>query len=122
MSINETLNYLKAHQKDQLLLFSAAVGTSSQYLKGSGGEAGDGFPMPADGSLIQLSVWDGANLKSAIGNVEIKAGERLSLWAEYSNGKIEVVARIDGVDTDLKASGLDANATLMAALLLVLGL
>jgi len=120
MSVNNTLNYLKAQQKEHILMFSSALTTASQYLRGGGGEAGDGFPLPRRGAIVRLDVWDGSTLKSAEGDIEIAQGERLALWAEYGTSAFDIYVRIDGMNTTLMASGLSANSTLMATVQVVL--
>ena len=74
MSVNQTLNYMLAKQAELLLGFSGQVTTLSTYLKGSGGEAGDGFPLPGDARIYRIDCWDGLNLVSGTGNVSAGQG------------------------------------------------
>ena len=113
MSVNQTLNYMLAKQAELLLSFSGQVTTSSTYLKGGGGEAGDGFPLPKDARIYQIDCWDGSNLVSSTGNVSIKQGERISVYAAFNAGNFDVSVRINGVNTTITAAGLAASSTLM---------
>lgn len=116
MFINETLNYILARRADILLPFSAAVTTASTYLKGAGGEAGDGLPLARGGKAVGIEVWDGANRKSATAEISLTAGDRVSLYANYGTTDFTVKLRVNGLDTTLAASGVAANTTLYAAL------
>jgi len=112
MSINKTLNYLLAKRADILLCFSAQVTTSSTYLKGSGGEAGDGFPLPRAARIYRIDCWDGTVLVSSSGNITVSQGERLSVYAVASGGNFNVTLRINGINTTLAANGAGMNTTL----------
>ena len=114
MAINRTLNYLLAKQSEVLLCFSAQVVTTSIHLKGSGGESGDGFPLPKNARIYRIDCWDGTNLVSDTGNVTINQGQRVSVYAVYNAGNFDVKVRVNGVNSELSAAGLLANATLMA--------
>ena len=114
MAINKTLNYLLAKQSEVLLCFSAQVATTSIYLKGSGGEAGDGFPLPRNARIYRIDCWDGTSLVSDTGNVSVNQGQRVSVYAAYNAGSYDVKVRVNGADSALVASGLLANSTLMA--------
>ncbi len=112
MSINKTLNYLLTQKQETLICFSAQVTTVSTYLKGSGGEAGDGFPMPQKARIYRIDGWDGSNLKSKSDNVVFNQGERLSVYATASGLNFDVEVRNNGVGTALVASGTNQNCTL----------
>ena len=93
MSINKTLNYLLAKRSEVLLNFSAQVTTFSTYLKGSGGEAGDGFPMPKNARIYRIDCWDGSLLSSNTGNVSVNQGDRISVYATINAGNFDVSVR-----------------------------
>jgi len=120
LTLNHTLNYILAKRKEFLLPFSAQVTTASTYLKGGGGEAADGWPVPRAGKIVGLQVWDGLALNEAAGEVSIAAGDRLSLYALYGGTTFTVYARINGVNTTLGAATVAPNATLVATLNLIL--
>ena len=113
MSINHTLNYLLARRSGHLLCFSEQVTTYSTYLKGAGGESGDGWPLPASARIYRIDCWDGTLLVSGTGNVNAGQGDRISLWAEAGSSVFKIFVRINGVNTSLNASGAAQNATLM---------
>ena len=113
MSINRVLNYLLAGQSEILLGFSGQVTTSSTYLKGPGGEAGDGFPLPGAARIYRIDCWDGVLLSSALGKVSASAGDRLSVYANINSGNFDVYVRINGGNSTLVATGVSANSTLM---------
>ena len=114
MAINKTLNYMLAKQSEVLLCFSAQVVTTSIYLKGSGGEAGDGFPLPKKAHIYRIDCWDGTNLISDTDNISANQGQRVSVYAAYNSGSFDVKVRVNGIDTALITTGLLANSTLFA--------
>ena len=116
MSINKTLNYLLAKRADVVMCFSAQVTTSSIYLKGAGGEAGDGFPLPKNARIYRIDCWDGVSLSSDTGSLSINQGERISVYAEIGIGDFDVAIRVNGVDSALKVTGVAKNSTLMVTL------
>jgi len=116
MSINKTLNYLLAKRADVVMCFSAQVTTSSTYLKGAGGEAGDGFPLPRDARLYRIDCWDGISLFSDTGSVSVNQGDRISVYATINAGNFDVAIRVNGINSALVATGVAANATLMVTL------
>lgn len=120
MSINRTLNYLLAKQAEICLNFSGQVSSSSTYLKGAGGEAGDGFPLPKEARIYRIDCWDGTILKSDTGNVSADQSDRLSVYAAFNVSTFDVSIRINGVDTVLIASGLASGSTLMVTVYLKL--
>jgi len=101
------------------MLFSAQVTTSSTYLKGGGGEAGDGWPIPKSGKIVGIDVWDGANLHSVTGEVSFSAGDRISVYAA-SGTTFSVYVRINGVNTTIVATNIAPNSTLFATLNLIM--
>jgi len=118
--INNTLAYLLARRREMLLCFSGAVTTTATYLKGAGGEAGDGLPLPRAGRILRIDCWDGSNLVSASGNVSVAQGQRVSVHATPSGGAFNVTLRLNGVATTLSASGAGQNATLFVTALVQL--
>jgi len=113
MSINRTLNYLLAKRAEGMICFSAQVTTSSTYLKGPGGEAGDGFPLPRGARIYRIDCWDGTVLTSDTGNESASQGDRLSVYAAYGSGSFTVTVRINGVDTSIKVTSISSGVTLM---------
>lgn len=118
--INDTLNYLLAKRSVLLLNFAGEVTTSSEYLKGSGGGAGDGYIIPRPALISRLDCWDGSLSASDEDKIKISPGDRISLYAESDTGSFSVVLRINGVSTQLAVSGLSINSTLFATLTLTL--
>ncbi len=120
MAINNTLNQLLARRTPLLLNFSATVTTASTALKCAGGETGQGVPVPSAGKAVGLQVWDGATLQTASGVIDLAAGNRVILYAQYVTSNFTVTLRINGVDTALAAAGVAANSTLTASLHIIL--
>ncbi len=114
MSVNATLNYLKAEQSITLLCFSDSVTTSSKYLKGAGGIAGDGFPMPTAGSIESIDVYDGNDIYSGVGPVSFAAGDKISVYAMNDLSEFTVYVRRNGVNTSVLTGGISENTDLMA--------
>ncbi|MBT3231511.1 MAG: hypothetical protein HN356_01720 [Calditrichaeota bacterium] len=112
MSINKTFNYLLTQKQETIICFSAQVTTGSTYMKGPGGEAGDGFPMPRKARVYRVDCWDGSTLKSKSDNVVFNQGERLSVYVTDTGLNYDVAVRNNGVVTALVASGTNQNCTL----------
>lgn len=118
MSINNTLNYLQSKRSEIMLTFSAAVSSTSAYLKGGGGESGDGFPLPKDAFLCSLHCWDGSNLQTKAECVEVDQGDRLSVYATVSGTSFDVKVQVNGVASSLMVSGVAQSTILYATLVL----
>jgi len=118
--INQTLNYLLARRREMLICFSGAVTTAATYLKGGGGEAGDGLPLPRAGRILRIYCWDGTNLVSGTGNVSVTQGQRLSVHATPSGGNFNLTVRVNGAATALMATGAGQNSTLFVTVLVQL--
>jgi hypothetical protein len=116
MSINKTLNYLLAKRADVVMCFSAQVTTLSIYLKGAGGAAGDGFPLPRDARINRIDCWDGVLLSSSTGNVSVNQGDRISVYAAINLGNYDVSMRVNGINSALMVPGVASNSTLMVTL------
>ncbi|MFN3821205.1 MAG: hypothetical protein ACK4OO_02630 [bacterium] len=112
MSINLTLAYHKASLSWQRVYFSGTVTTFPTYLKGAGGEAGDGFPLVKAGQILSLTVWDGTILWEATGAVPFQKGDRLSVRAIPAGGITQIVVTINGIDTQLSLNGVNTNVPL----------
>ncbi len=96
-----------------MICFSTQVTTVSTYLKGPGGEAGDGLPLPRDARIYRIDCWDGTVLTSDTGNESASQGDRLSVYAAYSAGSFTVTVRVNGVDTAIEVTGISSGVTLM---------
>ena len=113
MSINPTLNYLKAQQSLVLLCFSDSVTTSSKYLKGPGGIAQDGFPMPAAGTIESIQVYDGTDIEKVEGPLSFNAGDRISVYAVNATSAFTVYVRKNGVNTAVAAEDRAENTDIL---------
>jgi hypothetical protein len=109
-----TLSYLFARSPMSTMGFSGAVGTTSVHLKGPGGEAGDGFPMPRDGVLSGLRLWDGSTNHADGDEITFAAGDRLAVYCQNMGSNFTVKVRVNGVSTGLEISGVPCNCTLFA--------
>ncbi len=118
--INNTLNQILAKRMPLLLNFSTQVTTASTELKCAGGETGQGVPIPSHGKAVGLQVWDGSTLQTSSVEVDLIAGDRLNLYAQYGTTDFTIKLRLNGVDSTLTVSGVAANSTLTASLLIIL--
>ena len=114
MSVNPTLNYLKSEQSIIVLNFSDTVATSNKYLKGAGGIAGDGFPMPFSGYILGIQVYDGSNVQSDTGSVKFVVHDRISVFAIYDLGDFTVYVRVNGINSAIYAGPAAGNTDLLA--------
>lgn len=108
------LAYLFGRSPVSTMCFSGAVTSSSVHLKGAGGEAGDGFPLPKSGVLTGLHVWDGAALRFDTDEIVFTAGDRLAVFCQNTGTDFNVIVRINGSSTALQVSGVPCNCTLFA--------
>jgi hypothetical protein len=113
MALNPTYNYLKSQDSHIVLCFSDSVATSSKYLKGAGGIADDGYPMPYEGKILAISVYDGSEVRHQTGEVDFSANDRLSVYAEYDVGEFAVYVRKDGINTAISAGGVSPATDLL---------
>jgi hypothetical protein len=112
--VNNTLCYLLARVPISTMGFSGHVATSSMYLSGPGGQAGDGFPLPRDGYLTAIYLWDGTKLAFDTGSVAFTAGTRLSVYCQSAGSNFSVRVRLNGSSSGLEATEIPFNANLMA--------
>jgi hypothetical protein len=113
-TINPTLNFLHDQITENVIPFSKSVTTSSTYLAGAGGLAGDGFPLPVDGAILGIRAYDGTNNEEKLGLEEVKAGDRLSVYAQYSAGSFNLIVRINGANTSISLTALNQNTDIYA--------
>lgn len=113
-TINPTLNFLHEQFNDCVIPFSKSVTTSSTYLAGPGGLAGDGIPLPTEGAILGIRAYDGINNKDNIFLVDVKAGDRLSVYAQNSTGAFNLFVRINGINTAISLSALNENTDIYA--------
>jgi hypothetical protein len=117
MPLNPTENYLRDRRNCTLLNFADAVTTSSRYLKGAGGYAGDGYSMPAPGKVLRLYVYDGTNVRTSTVESSFDAGDRLSVMAEYDQPWFDVFVRVNGNNSSTYSDQVQPNSTLRASVL-----
>lgn len=106
------LSYLFARSPVSTMGFSGAAGTTSLHLKGPGGEAGDGFPMPRSGVLTGLQLWDGTTRRYDMDEIAFSAGDRLAVYGQNTGTDFNVTVRLNGVSTALQVTGVPYNSTL----------
>jgi hypothetical protein len=106
------LGYLFGRAPISTMGFSGAVASSSVHLKGAGGEAGDGFPLPRSGVLTGLQVWDGSTLRFDTDEISCSGGDRLSIFCQNAGTDFNVTVRVNGASTSLQAAGVPYNSTL----------
>jgi len=111
---NTTLNYLFATRPLCVLGFSGTTATSSVHLAGPGGQSGDGFPMPRDGILTGLRVWDGSSGYHDLGSVSFSAGDRVCVYCQTTGSDFTVKVRLNGISTVLQTPSVPHNSTLFA--------
>lgn len=120
MTINQTLNYLLAKRSEILLPFSAQLAGVSTYIKGAGGEAAIGWPLPKGGFIRRVQVWDGSSLRSATGEIAVSAGDVIGLYALAGSSDFTFKVRKNGVDTTITTSGVSFGAQVTATIQLML--
>ena len=113
---NSTQNYLLANTPLSNICFSGTTGTTSVYLNGPGGVAGDGIPMSRRGWLTQLCLWDGNTLRNDINQISFNSGDRVSLYCQNTGTDFTLKVRVNGVSTSLQIASVPHNSTLQAVL------
>lgn len=111
---NGTLNYLYATQPISTMAFSGSVETTSAYLSGPGGQAGDGFPLPRDGILTRVYLWDGLKAYWDSDEISFQEGSKLSVYCQSMGSDFTVKVRLNGVSTTLQIPAISQNTTLYA--------
>jgi len=114
MTVNKTLNYLKSEQSIVVLPFGDAVVISDKHLKGAGGLAGEGYPMPYHGCILAIDVYDGTSVHSDTGEIKFSAGDRISVYAVYDVASFTVYAQKNGINTAVFVSSVAGNTDLFA--------
>lgn len=109
-----TLSYLFARSPISTLGFSGVTGTTSIHLYGPGGQAGDGFPLPRDGVLTRLELWDGSTRRYDTDEISLAVGDRLAVYCQSTGTNFTVKVRINGVSTTLQVENVPFNSTLFA--------
>lgn len=113
--LNETLNYLYAHAPVSLVCFSGQTGSSSINLNGPGGLGGDGFPLPAQGVIRAVRLWDESTDRFDVDEIPVAAGDRLSVYCQNMGSNFTVKVRVNGASTDLEIPNVPFNSTLYAS-------
>ena len=113
---NQTHNYLLANTPLSTMGFSGKTSTSSIYLNGPGGEAGDGFSLPRRGYLTGITLWDGSLVRWDADKVSFDSGDRLSVYCQSSGLDFTVKVRLNGVSTSLQIPAVAFNSTLQAVI------
>ena len=120
MTLNPTLNYLLEKFSISVFPFSQTVSDSSTYLAGAGGCLGDGYPLPAGGEILSITVYDGNKTEEKSGSVAVDANDRISVYAEYAESTFTVTVRVNDSPTSISVSGLAENADIFACVLVKL--
>lgn len=118
MPLNQTENYLRDRKNCTLMNFAEAVTTVNRYLKGAGGYAGDGYPMPAPGKVLRIYCYDGTNTRTDDTESSFNAGDRIAVEAQYDAPYFQVTVMINGVSSNSYCNLVAANSTLRVSLLL----
>ena len=111
---NQTHNYLLANTPISTMGFSGTTGTSSIYLNGPGGVAGDGFALPRRGYLTGFTLWDGSVVRSDAAKISFDSADRLSVYCQNTGTDFTVKVRLNGVSTSLQTTGVPHSLTLQA--------
>jgi len=101
---NQTHCFKLAEMQICNIFFSATLpAAASTYVNGSGGLAGDGFPVPKNGYITQLSVWDDTNnvLYTDVAEDAVSGNNRLSCYATFTGTDFQIRVRKNGVNTSL---------------------
>lgn len=109
-----TLSYIFARSPISTMAFSGVTASSSIHLNGPGGQAGDGFPMPRDGVLTGLQLWDGSTRRFDTDEISFAAGDRLAVYCQNAGASFTVKVRFNGVSTALQIEGVPFNSSLLA--------
>jgi hypothetical protein len=109
-----TLSYLFARSPISTMGFSGVTTTASIHLNGPGGQSGDGFPLPRDGVLTRLEIWDGTTRRFDTDEISFVAGDRLSVYCQNLGSDFTVKVRLNGVSTAMQIEAVPHNSTLFA--------
>ncbi|MDK9700556.1 MAG: hypothetical protein OEM52_10470 [bacterium] len=118
--INGTVNWLKAKRSVSTMLFGRTVTNYSVLLFGPGQIAAVGVPIPTNGRLKRMMVYDGSNLFTVEDNINVKAGDLLSIAANYANPYFTIVAQLGSSPTALSVGQISGNRDILASILIEL--
>ena len=121
MSLNLTAAYLQARRATTLLGFSGHLGTSSSWIAGPGGLAGNGFAMPHAGVIRGLQVYNGITLRSSSGSNHFDAGDTIALFATYDgSSSFALAVAINGALSAVTVASVPASSNIYATVELTL--
>lgn len=118
MKANEC--YLLTKKNRVLLNFGRTLTTMTVNLFSAGQLSTVGVPIPLNGSVKALCVFDGVNAYLATGAKSVNAQDRISVRAVYQAPYYTVVVRVNDSDTSLMVSQVSANSDVSATVLLEL--
>ncbi len=122
MSLNLTACWLEAKLTASMIQFSASVGTTNIYLKGPGGQSGDGFPLPNGGLIRSLTIWANGTLYTATADIPFNEGDRIAIAGVYNPVPATFTWAIvkNGASVPLALDGLPPSTTYFATVELLL--
>ena len=118
--MNGTYNWLNAKRSVSMIVFARTLANYSVMLFGPGQLATVGVPLPANGRLKRMMVYDGTNVRTVNENIEFKATDLLSVTADYANPYFTIVAQIGLSATGLAIDQVSGNRDVWASLLIEL--
>ncbi|RPH95492.1 hypothetical protein EHM69_04280 [candidate division KSB1 bacterium] len=118
--LNTTLSYLFARAPISTMGFSGVTQTASLYLNGPGGQAGDGFPLPRNGFLTGLRIWDGTTTRTDTDEIAVLAGDRIAVFCQNVGPSFTVRVRVNGTSTSLQVMAVPLNSTLFVTVEFIL--
>jgi hypothetical protein len=120
MSLNPTLNYLLQKFSVSVIPFSKSITKDPTYLAGAGGLAGDGFPIPASGTILGLIVWDKTCVYQKMVSQVVNPGDRISIYAEHVDSDFTVRVQVNGNPTEIFVTEVKENSDVYACVFLTL--
>ena len=120
MSLNLTTTWIEASRSIQVLPFSKHLSSSSTWLIGAGGLAGDGFAMPHGGVIRRLQLFDGFSVREATATLAFEAGDRIAVYATWNGSNFTVAVTINAVVSSVAVASVVANRDLYATVELLL--
>jgi len=120
MSLNPTLNYLLQKFSVSVLPFSKMLAKDPTYLAGSGGLAGDGFPLPVGGMILGITVWDKTSTYQKLLTQVVIPGDRISVYAEHEEISFTIRVRVNGNPTEVFVTDVKENSDVYAGVFLTL--
>lgn len=116
--MNITESWLEARKQITTMYFARSIGTTTVLLYGPGQIDSSGVPVPCNGTMKRLAIYDGTHTYIVNEDVPVDAGDLISIQAAYYTGSFTIIVQKNSGSTPLSKSGIGTNRTVWVSLLI----